>query len=430
MRVLVVGGGGREHTLVWKIAKSPLVDDIFCAPGNGGTEEIANNIEIKAEDIGSLLQFAKKERIDLTVVGPEAPLVNGITDAFKGEELNIFGPSKDAAIIEGSKAFAKKLMKRVGVQQAGFQEFSDAENAITYLREQHFPIVIKASGLAAGKGVIIANNIDEAEKTVHDIMVNKRFGKAGTIIIIEEFLKGEEVSLLVLTDGEAVLPFLSSQDHKQVYDNDSGPNTGGMGAYAPAPVLNKEEAGKVIDRIILPVLSGLRKEGVSYTGVLYAGLMITDDDTKVLEFNCRFGDPEIQAIMPLCNSDLVEALLMSLNGELKSARIEWNDGSAVCVVLASGGYPVKYEKGKEIEGLESFKGKEDVILFHAGTKKENGRLLTAGGRVLGVTGMGSNLKEAIETTYSAVREITFEGIHYRKDIGRKGLVREKSLLSK
>ena len=427
MRVLVVGGGGREHTLVWKIGRSSLVDEIFCAPGNGGTTEIANNIDIKANDIGSLLTFAKKERIDLTVVGPEAPLVDGITDSFRNEGLIIFGPSKDAATIEGNKSFAKRLMKKVDIPQAAFMDFHEPQEAIGYLRGQSFPIVIKASGLAAGKGVIIVNNMGEAEKTVQDIMLNKRFGKSGEIIVIEEFLTGEEVSLLVLTDGKNVLPFLSSQDHKQVYDDDRGPNTGGMGAYAPAPVLNEEEAGKVIDRIILPLLQGMRNEGAQYTGVLYAGLMITINGPKVLEFNCRFGDPEIQAIMPLFNSDLVETILMSINGELKNARIEWSRGSAVCVALASGGYPGKYEKEKEITGLERLKGKEDIVVFHAGTKKENGRLLTTGGRVLGVTGIGSTLKEAIETTYSAVKEISFEGMHYRKDIGKKELVREETV---
>jgi len=427
MRVLVVGGGGREHTLVWKIGRSSLVDEVFCAPGNGGTTEIANNIDINANDIGSLLTFAKKERIDLTVVGPEAPLVDGITDSFRNEGLTIFGPSKDAATIEGNKSFAKRLMKKVDIPQAAFMDFHEPQEAIGYLRGQSFPIVIKASGLAAGKGVIIVNNMDEAEKTVQDIMLNKRFGKSGEIIVIEEFLIGEEVSLLVLTDGKNVLPFLSSQDHKQVNDDDRGPNTGGMGAYAPAPVLNEEEAGKVIDRIILPLLQGMRNEGAQYTGVLYAGLMITVDGPKVLEFNCRFGDPEIQAIMPLFNSDLVETILMTINGELKNARIEWSRGNAVCVALASGGYPGKYEKEKEIKGLERLKGKEDIVVFHAGTKKENGGILTTGGRVLGVTGIGSTLKEAIETTYSAVKEISFEGMHYRKDIGKKGLVREESV---
>ncbi len=427
MRVLVVGGGGREHTLVWKIGRSSLVDEVFCAPGNGGTTEIANNIDIKANDIGSLLTFAKKERIDLTVVGPEAPLVDGITDSFGNEGLTIFGPSKDAATIEGNKSFTKRLMKKVDIPQAAFMDFHEPQEAIGYLKEQSFPIVIKASGLAAGKGVIIVNNMDEAEKTVQDIMINKRFGKSGEIIVIEEFLIGEEVSLLVLTDGKNVLPFLSSQDHKQVYDDDKGPNTGGMGAYAPAPVLNEEEAGKVIDRIILPLLQGMRNEGAQYTGVLYAGLMITVDGPKVLEFNCRFGDPEIQAIIPLFNSDLVETILMTINGELKNARIEWSRGSAVCVALASGGYPGRYEKEKEIKGLERLKGKEDIVVFHAGTKKENGRLLTTGGRVLGVTGIGSTLKEAIETTYSAVEEITFEKMHYRKDIGQKGLVRDETV---
>jgi len=425
MKVLVIGGGGREHTLTWKISKSSLVDRIFCTPGNGGTAEIAENIEIKADDIGNLLYFAKKEEIDLTVVGPEAPLVNGIVDTFSGEGLTIFGPSREAAQLEGSKAFAKLLLEKTGVPQASFENFHNPIEAISYLRNQHFPLVIKASGLAAGKGAIITHSLEEAENTVNEIMVNKRFGKAGERIVIEEFLKGEEVSILVLTDGETVQPFLPSQDHKQVYDGDKGPNTGGMGAYAPAPILPKNEVEKAIEKIFLPVIDGLKKEGINYKGVLYAGLMVTEDGPKVLEFNCRFGDPEIQAILPLFKSDLVEALLMTINSELKNARFEWSSGSALCVVLASGGYPLKYEKGKEISGLEKLKGKKNIALFHAGTRKQDGKFLTAGGRVLGVTGIGSGLKETIETTYSAVGEISFEGMYYRKDIGQKGLRREE-----
>ncbi len=421
MRVLVVGAGGREHSLVWKISTSSLVDEIFCAPGNGGTAEIASNIDIKAENTGALIHFAKKEKIDLTVIGPEGPLVNGIMNAFKGEGLTVFGPSKNAAMIEGSKVYAKILMDRVNIPQAAFQHFHTAEKATEYLKEQNYPLVIKASGLAAGKGVIIVHSQDEAKKIVQDIMVNNRFGKAGKTIIIEEFLRGEEVSLLVLSDGKSVLPFVSSQDHKQAYDDDRGPNTGGMGAYAPAPILDETQTGKVIDTIIMPVLDGLRKEGIKYQGVLYAGLIITDDGPKVLEFNCRFGDPETQAILPLLKSDLAEALLMTTRGELKHAKFEWSERSAVCVVLASGGYPDTYEKGKEITGLEKLKGRDDVVVFHAGTRKDRQRTITAGGRVLGVTGVGKNLNEAIEVSYSAIGNITFNDMHYRKDIGQKGL---------
>jgi len=421
MRVLVVGGGGREHTLVWKIAQSPLCDRIFCAPGNGGTLEIAENIDIGAEDIDGLLSFAKGEGIDLTVIGPEVPLVNGISDIFKEQGLSVFGPGKNGAMIEGSKAFAKSLMRKMGVKQAAFEEFMNPDKALSYLRTEQFPVVIKASGLAAGKGAIIVDDFTEAEKAINEIMVEKRFGASGDVVVIEEFLKGEEVSLLVLTDGETVIPFISSQDHKQVFDGDKGPNTGGMGAYAPAPVLEKRDAGKVIDTIILPILEGLRKEGIEYKGVLYAGIMMTEDGAKVLEFNCRFGDPETQVILPLLDSDLLEVLLMTANGELKNASLKWSEGSAVCVILASGGYPGKYEKGKQITGINRLKGKEDIVLFHAGTREENEKLITAGGRVLGVTGIGSNLKDAIDKTYAAVSEISFEGMYYRKDIGNKGL---------
>lgn len=424
MKVLVVGGGGREHTLVWKITQSSLVDVVFCAPGNGGTAEIANNLNIKAEEIGELIRFAKNENIDLTVVGPEGPLVNGISDSFKSEGLAVFGPSKNAAMIEGSKIYSKMLMERVSVPQASFEKFHNAERAIDYLKGQNFPVVIKASGLAAGKGVIIVNNIDEAKMTILDIMIERRFGKSGETIVIEEFLRGEEVSLLVLSDGETVLPFISSQDHKQVFDDDKGPNTGGMGAYAPAPILGKEKTENLVDRIILPVLDELKKEGVQYRGVLYAGLIFSEEGPKVLEFNCRFGDPETQAILPLLKSDLAEVLLKTVNGELKGTTFQWENSSAVCVVLASGGYPGSYEKGKEIEGLNSLKDRNDIVVFHAGTRVEGNKLLTNGGRVLGVTGIGNTLEDAINKTYSAIENITFKSMHFRKDIGKKGLIKK------
>lgn len=423
MKVLIIGGGGREHTLAWQIRKSPLVDDIFCTPGNGGTEEIANNVEIKAEETGKLLRFAKQEEIDLSIVGPEAPLVSGIVDTFQDEGLKIFGPNRDAASIEGSKAFSRELMKKMGVPQPSHCIFSDPQDAKNYLEQMDFPLVIKASGLAAGKGAIIVVNMDEANKTLDDMMVKKTFGKAGEKVVIEEFLKGEEVSLLVLTDGKNVLPFVSSQDHKPIYEGDKGPNTGGMGAYAPAPVLNQIEAGKVIDTIILPVLSGLKEEGIEYKGVLYAGLMITEQGPKVLEYNCRFGDPETQAILPLLDSDLAASLIATIEGDLNNIQFKWKTGSAVCVVLASGGYPIEYKKGKEISGLEKLKPIEDIVVFHAGTRREEGKLVTSGGRVLGITGIGNNLKQAIESTYSAIGKVTFDKMYYRKDIGKKGLNR-------
>lgn len=421
MKVLIIGGGGREHTIAWKIKQSSLVDEIYCAPGNGGTHQVATNIAIASDDHGALINFAKREKVGLTIVGPEAPLVGGIANAFQSEGLKIFGPAKNAATLEGSKAYAKILMQRLGVPQASFELFHNPDTALSYLASLSFPAVVKASGLAAGKGAIVARTPDEAENAVKEIMIEKRFGKAGETIIIEEFLAGEEVSLLVLTDGETVLPFLSSQDHKQAYDNDRGPNTGGMGAYAPAPLLAKEDAGNIIEKIVLPVIEELRKEGVRYRGVLYAGLMISGGEAKILEFNCRFGDPETQAILPLLKSDLLEALLMTVNGELKRAKFDWFQQSAVCVVLASGGYPAKYEKGKEVKGLDRLNSRKDVTVFHAGTKHAQGKLLTAGGRVLGVTGTGDNLREAIETTYTAIESISFDDMHYRRDIGQKGL---------
>jgi phosphoribosylamine--glycine ligase len=423
MKALIVGSGGREHALVWKISQSPLVAELFCAPGNGGTSEIAANISITADDPGALINFVKKEKVDLTIVGPEAPLVGGIANSFHSEGLKLFGPTKNAAMIEGSKAYAKILMNQVNVPQASFELFHNPDSALSYLSSQRYPIVIKASGLAAGKGAIVARTKDEAEKAVKELMIERRFGKAGETILIEEFLKGEEASLLALTDGDTILPFVSSQDHKQVYDNDEGPNTGGMGAYAPAPILNEGAASGIVDTVMLPVIDALKKEGVRYKGVLYAGLMISGEEAKVLEFNCRFGDPETQAILPLLKSDLFEALLMTVNGELKQAKFDWLQQSAACVVLASGGYPLTYEKGKEIRGLDHLKGRKDITVFHAGTKQEHGKMLTSGGRVLGVTGTGNNLKEAIDTTYAAVEHISFDAMHYRKDIGQKGLGR-------
>jgi phosphoribosylamine--glycine ligase len=424
MKVLVIGSGGREHALVWKITQSALVDEVFCAPGNGGTAEIASNIAIAEDDPGALINFAKKEKIDLTIVGPEAPLVRGIANSFRSEGLRLFGPTKNAAMLEGSKAYAKILMQQARVRHASFELFHNAKSALSYIKSGPLPAVIKASGLAAGKGVIIVRTQQEAEDTIKEIMIEKRFGKAGETILIEEFLKGEEVSLLVLTDGETILPFVTSQDHQQAYDNDEGPNTGGMGAYAPAPVLGEEATANIVDTVLRPVISALKKEGVRYKGVLYAGLMIGEGGAKVLEFNCRFGDPETQAILPLLKSDLFEALLMTANGELHQTKFEWMEGSAVCVVLASGGYPGKYEKGKVIQGLDDLRNRSDVIVFHAGTKRENGRLLTAGGRVLGVTGMGNDLTQAIATTYAAIESISFDALHFRKDIGQKGLNRK------
>jgi len=435
MRILVIGSGGREHALVWKISQSKLVDKIFCAPGNGGILKQAECIEIKAEDIDSLLDFARKEKIDLTVVGPEAPLAKGIADEFKKYGLRIFGPTKLAARLESSKVFAKELMYKYNIPTANFRIFDSPEEAKYYVEEKGAPCVIKADGLAQGKGVIVAKNIDEAFKAIDLIMVERIFGDAGKKIVIEDYLEGEEASIIVITDSKEFITFPSSQDHKRVFDNDEGPNTGGMGAYSPLPIINEEMGKEIEKRIISRIIDGLAKEGVTYQGALYAGLMITKDGPKVLEFNVRFGDPETQAILPRLDSDLVEMILATTEGKLhkfkKFGPLNWDKKSCVCVVCASKGYPGEYEKGKIIYGLEEVEKMEDIIVFHAGTKlqkiNDKYEIVTNGGRVLGVTGLGKNIKEAIENTYRAVEKIYFEGMHYRKDIGRRALERLKCL---
>jgi len=426
MRILIIGSGGREHALVWKISQSKLVDKIFCAPGNGGISKQAECIDIKADDIPHLLEFAKREKIDLTVVGPEASLAGGIVDEFNNYKLRIFGPNKKAAQLEASKVFAKELMVKYNVPSADFKIFDNAEQAKKYIEKRGAPCVVKADGLAQGKGVIVAKTTDEARQAVTSIMQEKVFGDAGNKVIIEDCLFGEEVSIIVLTDSEEVIPLASSQDHKRVFDNDSGPNTGGMGAYSPAPVVTEGLFRKILDNIIYRVIHGLIEEGIGYNGVLYAGIMLTDEGPKVLEFNVRFGDPETQAILPRLKSDLLEAMLAASNEKLgkviKTGGMNWDNRACVSVVCASGGYPGNYEKGKLISGLEEAEKLLDVVVFHAGTKKENGKYFTNGGRVLGVTGLGNTIKEAIEHTYQAVERIHFEGMHYRRDIGQKALI--------
>ncbi len=423
MRVLVVGGGGREHALVWKLSQSPLSGKIFCAPGNPGIASLAECVPIAAGDIKELLAFACREKIDLTVVGPEIPLVEGITDLFSREGLLVFGPSQAAAKLEGSKVFAKELLEAEGIPTASFETFSDPAAALSYLREQSYPLVLKAEGLAAGKGVIIVQNQAEAEKCVQEIMVDKVFGAAGDRLVVEEFLTGEEASLLAFTDGKLVVPLPPAQDHKAVFDNDLGPNTGGMGAYAPAPVMTPELISQVVAEIIRPVVAGLAKRGIEYRGILYAGLMITATGPKVLEFNVRFGDPEAQAVIPLIKSDLLPVLMAVARGKLEDAFIEWHEGSSACVVMASGGYPRAYDKGLAIQGLEEAAKIPGVTIFHAGTAVKEGQVVTAGGRVLGVTGRGKSLKEALAKAYQGINAISFSGCHYRSDIGRKGLHR-------
>jgi phosphoribosylamine--glycine ligase len=421
MKVLVVGSGGREHAVAWKISQSTRVEKVFAAPGNDGFGDIAESVSIKSEDFPRLADFVDKYKIDFTVVGPELPLTLGIVDKFEEWGFKIFGPSKGAAEIEGSKAFAKEFMKKHHIPTGDYKIFTDRNKAIKYLRDRGAPVVIKASGLAAGKGVTVAKDIETAFQAVDHIMVEQIFGKAGTEIVIEEYLEGEEVTILAFTDGKTVLPLLPSQDHKPLLDGDHGPNTGGMGAYAPAPIVGEEMLSRIEGEILKPVVMGLADEGRSYKGVLYAGLIMTGDGPKVIEFNCRFGDPEAQAILPLLNIDLMDVITAVSEGRLEHIELNESNRAAACVVLASKGYPGSYDKGIVIEGLEDVSKLEDVILFHAGTRSEDQKYLTNGGRVLGVTGLGDGLEEAIQTAYSAVEKIQFEGMYYRKDIGAKGL---------
>ncbi|OQX87327.1 MAG: phosphoribosylamine--glycine ligase [Candidatus Omnitrophica bacterium 4484_70.2] len=427
MKVLVVGSGGREHCLVWKIAQSCRVKKIWCARGNGGTGLLAENIDISPTDIESLKKFALKEKIDLTVVGPEAPLVEGIGDIFEKEGLKIFAPSQELAMLEGSKVFAKEKMKEFGVPTAEFEVFNDPYLAEEYVKNKKMPIVIKAEGLAGGKGVFVVNSPEEAREAIRVIMVEKKFGKSGERIIIEEYLEGEEASILVFTDGETVLPLVSAQDHKQVFEGDKGPNTGGMGAYAPAPIVTFPVWEKINKRIFIPLIKGLKREGKVYKGMLYAGLMIKDNNPYVLEFNVRFGDPETQVILPKLKNDLVEVMLTTVENRLSQVSLQWDERFCLCVVLASRGYPGKYERGKEIRGLEKIEEMKDVLFFHAGTKvyKEGSsskvKYFTDGGRVLNVVGLAPTIQEAHQKVYQAIENIYFENIYYRKDIGRKAL---------
>ncbi len=421
MRILVVGGGGREHTLVWKLKQSPLVDKIYCAPGNAGIAEDAECVPISVEDLQGLADFAEKQKIDLTVVGPEDPLARGIVDLFQEKGLKIFGPNKQAAQLEGSKVFAKELMVKYNIPTAEYRTFTSPEEAEQYIKKIGTPVVIKAEGLAAGKGVIICEEEEEALLAVKKIMIDRAFGDAGNRLIVEEFMRGEEASILAFTDGESILAMVSSQDHKPVYDGDRGPNTGGMGAYAPAPLVTPEIAQYVEEKILIPAVQGLKADGHPYSGVIYAGLMFTEKGPKVLEFNCRFGDPEAQVVIPLLKSDLIPILQAVVEGRLSEVKAQWHEGSAVCVVMASGGYPGPYQKGVVIHGLEKQKGKENFVVFHAGTKDQKGQIVTNGGRVLGVTGWAENLPEALKKVYEAVESIEFDGAHYRKDIGQKAL---------
>jgi phosphoribosylamine--glycine ligase len=421
VKVLVVGGGGREHALAWKIAQSPLVRTIYCIPGNAGIAELAECTPMPDSGLRGLADFAASESIDLTVVGPEAPLVEGICGLFQERGLTIFGPSSEAALIEGSKPFAKQLMKSANIPTAPFRICTDPEAAVAYIRKSHTPTVVKAGGLAAGKGVIVTRSKEEALAAITTIMVDHRFGDAGATVVIEDRLEGEEASVIALTDGENVLPLLPAQDHKPLLDGDRGPNTGGMGAYAPAPLVTPTLVDRVVQEILTPVVREMARLGRPYRGALYAGLIISNDQVSVLEFNCRFGDPETQPVLPLLDDDLVPLLLDAAQGSLKGRTLSWSGRSAVTVIAASRGYPERYQKGLEINGLESLRSQEDILIFHAGTTMADGRIVTSGGRVLGVTGLGGTLPLACDRAYQALSQIDFEGMIYRRDIGAKAL---------
>ncbi|MFZ5647607.1 MAG: phosphoribosylamine--glycine ligase [Bacillota bacterium] len=421
MKVLVVGGGGREHALCWKLSQSPRVSKLYCAPGNAGISDIAECVGIQASDTEGLVDFALERGIDLTVVGPEDPLTRGLVDAMEGRGLNVFGPRAGAAAIEGSKVLAKEIMAKYGIPTAGYAAFANRGEAEEYIKKLNSPCVVKADGLAAGKGVIVAQNQEEALEAVKLIMGDRAFGSAGDRVIIEELLTGEELSILAFTDGETVVPMLPAQDHKQVFDGDKGPNTGGMGAYTPAPVCTQEIYEFVLEKVLYPTVRAMAAEGRLYRGVLYAGLMITDQGPKVLEFNARFGDPEAQPVLMMLETDLVDIIEAVMEKKLSRIKVEWKKGASVCVVLASGGYPGPYPKGIEVKGLDSVP--EGVTVFHAGTIIKNGRTVTAGGRVLGVTATGEDIPSAIKLAYRGVEAISFEGMHYRRDIGQKAVRR-------
>ncbi|MGZ3568278.1 MAG: phosphoribosylamine--glycine ligase [Thermodesulfobacteriota bacterium] len=423
MKVLVVGGGGREHALVWKISQSPRVTQVYCTPGNAGISEQATIVPIKANDLDGLLEFALKEKIDLTVVGPEDPLTRGIVDLFESKGLFIFGASRKAAEIEGSKAFAKEMMRKYYIPTAFYEIFDKRDDAVTYIRKVGAPVVVKADGLAAGKGVIICKTVEKAIQSVDEIMVRRVFGEAGNRVVVEEYLVGEEASYIAFTDGKAILPLASSQDHKAIFDGDQGPNTGGMGAYSPAPVVTDEVHERIIEKVLRPIIYGMGEEGRPYKGVLYAGLMIYEGHPKVLEFNARFGDPETQPVLMRMKGDIVPILEACMKGTLSQHRIEWDNRSSVCVVMASKGYPGDYDKGKVITGLKEVSRMEGVFVFHAGTAVKDGQTITNGGRVLGVTGLGEDIPRAIEKTYEAVKKISWDGVYYRTDIGQKALCR-------
>lgn len=425
MRVLLIGGGGREHALAWKLVQSPKVEKLYAAPGNPGMALLqkCECINLNVEDLEGIADYAEEKSIDLTVVGPEAPLVAGIADVFKRRGLPVFGPSKAAAQLEGSKAFSKELMAKYDIPTAFFKICENIEDAKAYVEEKGAPIVVKADGLAAGKGVVVAMTKQEALDAIDEMMGDHKFGAAGARLVLEEYMEGEEASLLAFTDGKNVVPMIAAQDHKRVFDGDEGPNTGGMGTYAPAPVMTDILRLKATELILKPVVEAMAKEGMPYQGCLYAGLMIKGESVKVVEFNCRFGDPETQVVLPLLDGDLAEIMLACATGTLDKVDVAWYNKAAVCVVMASGGYPESYEKGKEITGLAEAEADKNVVVFHAGTKETEGRIVTSGGRVLGVTAVDSSIKSARDRAYNAVEKIAFEKNFYRKDIAWRALKR-------
>lgn len=418
MKILIVGSGGREHAIAWKVAQSPKAEKIYCAPGNAGIEEYAECVPIGAMEFEKLAAFAKEKEIDLTVVGMDDPLVGGIVDVFEKEGLRIFGPRKNAAILEGSKAFSKDLMKKYGIPTAAYENFDDAEAALAYLKTASFPIVLKADGLALGKGVLICNTLEEAEEGVKSIMLDKQFGTAGNRMVIEEFMTGREVSVLSFVDGKTIKCMTSAQDHKRALDGDQGLNTGGMGTFSPSPFYTKEIDAYCQEHIFQPTVDAMAKEGREFKGVIFFGLMLTEKGPKVLEYNARFGDPETQVVLPRMKNDIVDVFEACIDGTLDQIDLQFEDNAAVCVVLASGGYPVAYEKGFPIHGLENFKDKEGYYVFHAGTKKTDAGIVTSGGRVLGVTATGADLKTARANAYEAVKLVGFEKAYCRSDIGK------------
>ncbi|HIS26199.1 MAG TPA: phosphoribosylamine--glycine ligase [Candidatus Pullilachnospira intestinigallinarum] len=418
MKVLIVGSGGREHAIAWKVAQSPRVEKIYCAPGNAGIEEYAQCVDIGAMEFEKLAAFAKEEQIDLTVIGMDDPLVGGVVDVFEREGLRVFGPRKNAAILEGSKAFSKDLMKKYGIPTAAYENFTDPKEALAYLETAKFPIVLKADGLALGKGVLICQNLSEAKAGVREIMEDKKFGSAGNTMVIEEFMTGREVSVLSFVDGKTIKTMTSAQDHKRAMDGDQGLNTGGMGTFSPSPFYTPEVDAFCREHIYQPTVDAMAKEGRPFKGVIFFGLMLTADGPRVLEYNARFGDPEAQVVLPRMKNDIVDVFEACINGTLDQIDLQFEDNAAVCVVLASEGYPVSYEKGFPIRGLENFKDKDGYYVFHAGTKKKDGQIVTNGGRVLGVVAKGEDLKKARANAYEAIKLVEFDNKYYRHDIGK------------